>query len=127
MKRVRCLVLVLIAAAVFVRSGQGCAFSDDDGATSRQDPDRPYSAFLDGKLGVLSGQLRVRHLVVAYNILSGRGLTPGERKAAVDVDQFYNYNGGTGPEISSPIYGSDGEKQVRPGMRAWFVAAPSTS
>ncbi len=125
MSHLRRLLLALLAVLILVRPGNGCSFSDDDLTPSGTDPDRPYSAFLDGKLGIVSGQLRIRHMVVAYDVLSGRGLTPSEQKAAIDVDQFYNYNGGIGPEIPSSGYSFE-EQKVRAGMQAWFAVAPNT-
>jgi hypothetical protein len=104
MSHLRRLLLALLAVLVLVRPGNGCSFSDDDLTPSGTDPDRPYSAFLDGKLGIVSGQLRIRHLVVAYDMLSGRGLTPSEQKAAVDVDRFYNFGEAykPGPDVTAP-------------------------
>ncbi|HEY4358783.1 MAG TPA: hypothetical protein VGN16_23750 [Acidobacteriaceae bacterium] len=54
------------------------------------DPDGPYATFAAGKLGVPQPEYRVRHLVVLYNYLSGRPLTPAEQRDAVDADAQFN-------------------------------------
>ncbi len=113
MNHLRRLLLALLAVLVLVRPGNGCSFSDDDLTPTGTDPDRPYSAFLDGKLGIVSGQLRIRHLVVAYDTLSGRGLTPSEQKAAVDVDRFYNFGEAYKPD---PDVAGPGDPSAR---QAW--------
>jgi hypothetical protein len=91
MKRRLRVLFVLLFVAVFIRPGNSCSFSpDEDVFTQRSDPDAPYSKYVEGRLGILQGSYRIRHLVVAYNTLSGRGLTPSEQHAAVAVDDFYN-------------------------------------
>jgi hypothetical protein len=92
MRTLRHLLLAVFVMLAFVHPGNGCSFSDDDEDTAvHHDPDSPYASFVAGKLGIVSGDLRIRHLVIAYNTLSGRGLTPAEQKAAIDVDRFYNF------------------------------------
>jgi len=81
---------ILTFVAVFVRPGNTCGpFFFEDVFVRQADPDNPYSKFLDGRIGVFDGQYRVRHLVVAYNMLSGRGLSPAEKKAATDAEGYY--------------------------------------
>jgi hypothetical protein len=82
---------VLLLIAAFVRPGNGCAFPDAELIfIQRTEPDHPYAQYAAGKLGIVQPGYRVRHLVVAYNTLSGRGLSPAEQRAAVAVDDFYN-------------------------------------
>ena len=52
-------------------------------------PDAPYARFAAGHLGVPQVQYRPRHLVILYNYLSGRPLTPTEQQAAVVADRYY--------------------------------------
>jgi len=82
---------VLVLVAVFIRFGNSCAYAPDEAVFTRHmDPDAPYASYVAGRLGVLQGEYRVRHMVVAYNTLSGRGLSPAEQTAAIEVDKFYN-------------------------------------
>jgi hypothetical protein len=91
MKHPMRVVLILLMIAVFLRPGNGCAFPDEEDVFQQHsDPDGPYGKFLAGRLGLLKGSYRIRHLVAAYNVLSGRGLSEDEQKAAVDVDKYYN-------------------------------------
>jgi len=82
--------VVLLFVVIFIRLGNSCAFSPDEAIFSqRVDPDAPYDKFVAGRMGVFNGAYRIRHMVVAYNTLSGRGLSPAEQEAAVAVDKFY--------------------------------------
>jgi hypothetical protein len=91
MKRTLRTLFILALVVVFVRPGNGCAYPDVETIfIERFDPDGPYAAYASGKLGIVQTGYRVRHLIVAYNTLSGRGLSPAEQKAAVAVDDFYS-------------------------------------
>jgi hypothetical protein len=125
MTRLRYFVLLVFALLILVRPGSGCSFEEDDTPT-HIDPDKPYAAYVGGKLGIVSGELRVRHLVVAYDTLSGRGLTPGEQKAAIDVDRFYNYGGGIAPEQVSQMWSYSDKPRTTSGVAAWFSAVPQS-
>jgi len=97
--------LILLSVVIFVRPGNGCGpFFDEDVFQQNADPDAPYAKFVAGRLGLLEGAYRIRHLVVAYNTLSGRGLTAAEQKAAIAVDDHYNGNDtgtGTGANVNA--------------------------
>ena len=125
MTRLRYCLLFLFALLILVRPGSGCSFEEDDTPT-HIDPDKPYAAYVGGRLGIVSGELRVRHLVVAYNTLSGRGLTPTEKKAAIDVDRFYNYGGGFAPEQISEMWSYSDKPRITGGAAAWFRAVPQS-
>ena len=125
MKRLRHALLALLILLVFVRPGNGCSFSDeDDPSTQHSDPDAPYSSFVRGRIGVLQPGYRIRHLVVAYNTLSGRGLTPAEQAAAIDVDRFYNMGASYTP--SSDAVRTDEGDTFGPGLGAWQKVAGDT-
>jgi hypothetical protein len=85
MTRLRYFVLLVFALLILVRPGSGCSFEEDDTPT-HIDPDKPYAAYVGGKLGIVSGELRVRHLVVAYDTLSGRGGAPRDPNAAIALE-----------------------------------------
>ena len=85
------ILFVLLLTAIFLRPGNPCSFPDsEDIFTQQSDPDAPYGKFVAGRLGILETTYRVRHLLVAYNTLSGRGLSPSEQKAALAAESFYN-------------------------------------
>lgn len=84
-------VLILLLVFASLHPGNSCAFSpEDDIFVQHIDPDAPYDKYVAGRLGVFNGAYRIRHMVVAYNMLSGRGLSPAEQKAAIDVDNLYH-------------------------------------
>jgi len=94
---------VLLFVVIFIRIGNSCAYSyDEDIVSQRIDPDAPYEKYVAGRLGAFNGNYRIRHMVIAYNMLSGRGLSPAERQAAIAVDKFYN---STDPSQSSYVQG----------------------
>ena len=93
---------ILLAVVSFVRLGNGCGpFFDEDVFQQSTDPDAPYAKYVAGRIGLLQSTYRIRHLVVAYNTLSGRGLTPGEQRAAVAVDMHFNTDNYTPAMIAS--------------------------
>jgi hypothetical protein len=75
-------------------------------------PDLPYATFAGGRLGVLQSGYRTRHLVVAYDWLTQRPLTPPEQKQAGAVDALFLSNG---ISVLSP----DAAKQ---GFTSWIKA-----
>jgi hypothetical protein len=82
---------VLLLAALAVEFGNSCAYApDQDVFIQHTDPDAPYARYAAGRLGIVQATFRIRHLVVAYNTLSGRGLSPAEQSGAVAVDNHYN-------------------------------------
>jgi len=85
---------ILLMVAIFIRPGNGCGpFFYEDVFSNPSDPDAPYSNYIAGEIGRVDGNYRVRHLVIAYNMLSGRGLSAAERKAAQQAEDYYT-NGG---------------------------------
>lgn len=96
-------ILVLLFVVIFIRIGNSCAFSyDEDIFSQPMDPDPPYDKYVAGRLGAFNGAYRIRHMVVAYDTLSGRGLSPAEQQAAIAVDKFYNTSD---PDQSSYVPG----------------------
>jgi hypothetical protein len=82
--------IILLLVAVFIRPGNGCGpFFSEDVFANTVDPDGPYSNYIAGHLGLVEGTYRVRHLVIAYNALSGRGLSPAEQKGAQQAEDYY--------------------------------------
>ena len=112
------IVLLALSVAILLRPGNSCGpFFDEDVFFQQNDPDPPYAQFVAGRLGLVQGQYRIRHLVVAYNMLSGRGLSPAEKKAAADADAFFN-----SPDEQATAYvsscNSPGQKTVA-GQPEW--------
>lgn len=90
---VRCLAIFSLAV-LFTHLGNSCAFEGPEVTfVLHSDPDAPYAHYVDGRLGIIRPDYRIRHLVIAYDYLSGHALTPAEQKAAVDVDNYYNNDG----------------------------------
>ncbi len=81
----------LLLAMLFIRIGNSCAYAPDvDVFVLTKDPDAPYAKYAAGRLGIVPGTYRIRHLVVAYRTLSGHGLSPAEQQAAAAVDKLYD-------------------------------------
>jgi hypothetical protein len=100
---------VLLFTALAVEFGNSCAYAPDvDVFIQHTDPDPPYVRYAAGRLGIVQATFRIRHLVVAYNTLSGRGLSPAEQSGAVAADHHYNAypapeaDGGVTPNTEPP-------------------------
>ncbi len=94
MRRLRQMLLAAVFVTIFVHPGLGCSHEGSSAVfTQSFGPDQPYSAYARGRLGVIGRSYRIRNLVIAFNTLSGRALTPAEQKAAIDVDRYYNPGG----------------------------------
>ncbi len=109
MKRAVRVFFVLLFTALAVEFGNSCAYApDQDVFIQHTDPDAPYARYAAGRLGIVQATFRIRHLVVAYNTLSGRGLSPAEQSGAVAVDNHYNAypapepDGGVTPNTEPP-------------------------
>jgi hypothetical protein len=53
-------------------------------------PDGSYAAYVNGRIGVPQPGYRMRYLVVAYDWLNGRGLSPMEQQQAIALDAELN-------------------------------------
>jgi hypothetical protein len=100
---------VLMLAALAVEFGNSCAYApDQDVFIQHTDPDAPYARYAGGRLGIVQATFRIRHLVVAFNTLSGRGLSPAEQSGAIAIDNHYNAypapepDGGVTPSTEPP-------------------------
>ena len=109
MKRAVRVFAVLMLAALAVEFGNSCAYApDQDVFIQHTDPDAPYARYAGGRLGIVQATFRIRHLVVAFNTLSGRGLSPAEQSGAIAVDNHYNAypapepDGGVTPSTEPP-------------------------
>ncbi len=121
MKRLRRILLAMMLVAVMAHPGLGCSHEGSSAVfTQRYGPDQPYSAYAHGRLGVIGRTYRIRNMVVAYNTLSGRGLTPAEQKAAEKVDRYYDPEGYVKPGEQSP---ADDSSQSGQGEVAWSSLA----
>jgi hypothetical protein len=102
--------VVLAFVAVFVRPGNGCGPLFYEYVFSNpSDPDVPYAKYIGGRIGLVGGTYRVRHLVIAYNTLSGRGLSPAEQKAAQQAEDYYT---GGGDSANTVGESAAGERKV---------------
>jgi hypothetical protein len=80
MKHLRHLTLFALLFCLIVRPGNGCSPGDAQAVFIRlSGPDAPYKAYAAGRLGVVLPSYRPRHLVIAYDYLNGRKLTPEEQ------------------------------------------------
>ena len=119
MTRLRLCLVVTIVLGVFAVPGLGCSHEGSSAVfTQVHGPDRPYSAYVRGRLGVIGRQYAIRNMVVAYDILSGRGLTPIEQKGAEETDRYYNPAGYRTASNASPPGGTD-EEHPAPGKTRW--------
>lgn len=75
-------------------------------------PDGPYAAYAAGQIGIPQPGYRVQDLVVAYDWLSGHGLSAAEQQQAVALSQ------------TSRVGYDDPSK--RPGFVAWLAARESS-
>ena len=82
-------VAVLLLMLVVAPLGNSCADDGENDANWHTDPDAPYAKYAAGRLGIVQASYRIRHLVIAYNTLSGRGLSPGEQSAAAAAENYY--------------------------------------
>jgi hypothetical protein len=73
-------------------------------------PDGRYTTFAAGHLGVLQPGYRTRNLVVAYDWLTHRELTPAEQKQATAVDDLFSDEN------------SDDSKSSAAGFQSWIDA-----
>jgi hypothetical protein len=120
MKRPLRVLSILLCGAIFLRPGNSCSFPDAaDVFMQHSNPDAPYSKFVAGRIGLIEGGYRVRHLVVAYRTLSGRALDWDEQKAAVDVDRFYN----SVPEYLSDAAADSGRSSAQ---KEWGIGTRGT-
>lgn len=108
MKCLRQFVVLVLLVWIMVKPGNGCSFpAEEEIFTQRFGPDAPYERYAGGRLGLIQGSYRVRHLVVAYNYLNGRPLTKAEQNAAIGVDSFFD------PKDGQPSDdGSQGDRSV---------------
>ena len=114
MKVSRQLLTSLLLMLAFVVPSNGCGpFSTEAVFVQQTRPDGPYAEYARGRLGVPQGRYRIRHLVIAYDWLSGAGLSPSEQGQAVAVDNLLNPPDGTQPDDGAPAAG----------VRAWIAAA----
>ena len=91
MKRIRQASIALAAITLLVSPGRGCSPVGSSAVfVQTLGPDLPYATYIHGRLGVIARTYRIRHMVVAYNILSGRGLSPAEQRGADQVDTRYH-------------------------------------
>ena len=105
-------VAVLLVMLVVAPLGNSCAYGpDEDVFVRKTDPDAPYAKYAAGRLGIVQSTYRIRHLVIAYNTLSGRGLSPGEQASAETAENYYTaypaQTPGNGDQTWGPVAGSN--------------------
>lgn len=121
MKRWVRVAALLCFAVLFIRLGNSCAYAPEVLVfTLKADPDAPYAKYAAGRLGIVPGSYRIRHLVVAYRTLRGHGLTPAEQSAAVLVDQHYNPSTSESPGNPNTAWQTVGPRYVAAsGPQVW--------
>ena len=92
-RQMKCLLLAMVPVLMALPA-RSCGPDFPDAVFVKDNgPDLPYSTFAGGRLGVLQSGYRTRHLVVAYDWLTQRPLTPAEQKQAGAVDAMFLSNG----------------------------------
>ena len=113
MKVLRRSILATLVFFALVLPGSGCGpFFAEAIFVQHTRPDGAYPEYARGRLGVPQGRYRVRHLVIAYDWLNGRGLSPSEQGQAVAVDNLLN--------PPDDVNRNDGPPP--PGVAAWIAA-----
>jgi hypothetical protein len=116
MKHLRHLTLLALLFCLIVRPGNGCSPGDPQAVFIRlAGPDAPYKTYAAGRLGVILPSYRSRHLVIAYDYLNGRPLTPAEQTQAGAAEHtigWENYE----PDLTAK------PQPVPPGMQRWIAA-----
>ena len=113
MKYTRNLLLTALAAAVLIQPGSSCGPDWPEAIfVNPHHPDAPYADFAKGRIGVLQPGYRTRHLVIAYNYLTGRALNSKEQQQAVRVNQL----------LTDPWKASERQPRVPSGLDAWIQA-----
>ena len=74
----------VIAVAV---PGNSCGPFFTDMVFVRMTVPEDLTSFLNGKPGVIDGDLGLRYLALAYRVLSGPALTPQEKESVLRPDQ----------------------------------------
>jgi hypothetical protein len=114
--------VVLLFAALAIQFGYSCAYAPEENVfIQRTDPDAPYASYAAGRLGIVQGTFRIRHLVVAYNTLSGRGLSHDEQSTAVDVDHYYNAYPAPSPDSATTPQTEQTASVASPTLALWLA------
>ncbi|WP_213803796.1 hypothetical protein [Granulicella sp. dw_53] len=116
MKRLRHLALVILLLCLIVRPSNGCSPGDPQAIfVHLYGPDASYKAYAAGRLGVILPTFRARHLVIAYDYLNGRPLTPQEQSQAEAAEHAINWQDYRAEPTSEP-------QPPSPGMHQWIEA-----
>jgi hypothetical protein len=116
MKHLRHLTLFALLLCLIVRPTNGCSPGDPQAVFIRlAGPDAPYKTYAAGRLGVILPTYRPRHLVIAYNYLNGRPLTPDEQTQAGAAEHTIGWEN-YAPDLSAK------PQPVAPGMQHWIAA-----
>jgi hypothetical protein len=109
MKTSRVVFSASLAVLVFAIPGNSCGpFFPEAIFVRNTMPDGPYAAYAAGQVSVPQPGYRVQDLVVAYDWLSGRGLSAAEQQQVVALDHIRNNR-----DYDDPA--------KRPGFVAWLA------
>lgn len=112
MKRPRKLLLPALTLTLFLGYARPCSIPDPEAVFVRlPGPDYPYKTYAAGRLGIILPTYRPRHLVIAYDYLNARPLTPQEQSQALAADQ----------NIDWEAY-RDTQAPTTPGLDQWLAA-----
>jgi hypothetical protein len=115
MKQLRYCLPLAIAAALLVVPARSCGPDFPEAIfVLPNGPGGNYALFAAGRLGVPQPGYRTRNLVIAYNYLTHRPLSPDEQEQAVDTDEYFTEN----RDLNNPPTNSDA-----PGGFALWIAA----
>ena len=128
MKSIRHFLLITLLLTIIVRPSNGCSPGDPIAIFVQQrGPDAPYKTFAAGRLGVLLPTYRPRHLIIAFDYLNGRPLTPQEQTQAIAAE--HAINPGYDSRVPDPTPSNPGLAQwtaVRTAVLAGHYTSPAT-
>ena len=113
MKHVRYTLPIALATFVFTLTAHPCGPDFPDAVFVLQTgPGGSYASYAAGHIGVPQSAYRTRHMVVAYDYLSGHPLPADVQKQAIAINTY----------LLDPWQADEDTSKPRPGYASWFDA-----
>jgi hypothetical protein len=113
MKHVRYTIPIAFATFVITLAAHPCGPDFPDAVFVLQTgPGGSYASYAAGHIGVPQSAYRTRHMVVAYDYLSGHPLPADVQKQAIDINSY----------LLDPWQADEDSAKARPGYASWFDA-----
>jgi len=113
MTHVRYTIPIAFATFVITLAAHPCGPDFPDAVFVLQTgPGGSYASYAAGHIGVPQSAYRTRHMVVAYDYLSGHPLPADVQKQAIDVNSY----------LLDPWQADEDSAKARPGYASWFDA-----